>query len=192
MTMPATMPETFVLAEARRLAGIPPDRTVVYMSHPLAGNFQANIHNANLWYRFLRKLSPAGITKLLGTQRTEDQEPAFERKGVTLLKESTAVGELNPPKEKEPRYVLAKPFARPPVIMAPWLCCPVPDHEYPGGRDKAISDCLATARLADELWHVGGRITDGMKGEGGVAKMVRDLTHWGFHPPIWEETQLFI
>lgn len=171
-------------------AGVPTMRTLVYMSHPVAGAWRENIHNANLWYRFLRSLSPSGVVLLLKGPDGAGN-PAWERRQVAIQKVSTMV-EANRPREREPLHVLARPYAEPPVVIAPWLCCPVPDNEYPGGRARAIDDCLAVVRFADELWHVGACVSGGMRGEEAEARFVRDLTSWGAVPPMWEDTGLFI
>jgi hypothetical protein len=147
------------------------------MSHPLAGDFAMNIHHAGLWYRFLRSLSAKGVQKLLMGRpdkvvRTYDK--VVTDKGLT-----------------EQRVVLSRPFEEPPVIIAPWLTCAVPDVRYPGGRTKAIDDGCIVARVSDENWQVGGYVSPGMRDEAGCAKVVRDLTSWGIYPPFWEDTELF-
>lgn len=151
-------------------------RTVVYMAHPLSGDFENNIHNGNLWFRFLRSLSVAGVAKLLEGQ-------SVNRRAISVEKY---------PGKPEVRTILVRPFDEPPVIVAPWLTCPLPDHKYPGGRPKALNDGLAVIGLLDEVWCVGGRISQGMLGESIVAKCARDLTHWGVKPPVWEDKSLFI
>lgn len=133
-------------------------RTTVYISHPLAGDFQQNIHNGGLWYRFIRSLSAKGVQKLL-------------------------VGSL-----WIDRFRL---FDEPPVIIAPWLTCAVPDIRYPGGRPRAIDDGIHMVRVVDENWQVGEYISPGMRDEANHAKLVRDLTFWGVTPPLWEDTELF-
>ena len=165
-------------------------RTLVYMSHPVSGAWADNIHNAKLWFRFLRKLSPNGVMRLL-CGPVGSGKPKWERRVEAIPKKSTMV-ETHRPREDEPLHVLSRPFAEPPVVIAPWLSCAVPDNEYPGGRVKAMDDCLRVVRLVDELWHVGAQISDGMAKEGKEARFVRDLTPWGAVPPMWEDTELFI
>lgn len=165
-------------------------RTLVYMSHPMSGAWKENIHNANLWYRFLRNLSSVGVLKLLDGP-SGGGNPEWERRVGVIPKTSTMV-EANRPREAESIYALSMPFAEPPTIIAPWLCCPVPDREYPGGRTRAMGDCLRVVRVVDELWHMGAAVSDGMEKEGAEAKFVRNLTSWGAVPPMWEDTRLFI
>lgn len=152
-------------------------RTVVYMSHPLAGDFVKNIHNANLWYRFLRSLSAKGIHKLLGSKPDK----------VVLQYHKVVAGTGL----TEPHSLLVRPFDEPPVVIAPWLTCTVPDQRYPGGRKRAIDDGIHVVKLVDENWLVGEYVTSGMSDEANHAKMVRDLTFWGETPPLWEDTELF-
>lgn len=157
------------------------DRTTVYMSHPISGDWGTNIYNANLWYRFLRRLSAKGVGKLLG-----------ERVGKVLRGQLKQVTESGLTEEK---YRLVHPFDEPPVVIAPWLTCPVSDLEYVGGRARAMDDCLHVAVLMDENWQVGGRLSEGMLEEEAAmltsGKRVRDLTHWGITPPEWDDTELF-
>jgi hypothetical protein len=152
-------------------------RTTVYMSHPLAGDFQLNIHNGGLWYRFIRGLSAKGVQKLLVDR--PDKVVRQYQKVVT----NTGL--------TEPRAVLSRPFDEPPVIIAPWLTCAVPDIRYPGGRPRAIDDGIHMVRVVDENWQVGEYVSPGMRDEANHAKMVRDLTFWGVTPPLWEDTELF-
>lgn len=156
-------------------------RTVVYMSHPLSGDFSGNIHKAGMWYQFARRLSYDGVMKLLG----EEPKSVAEYKKVI---DGTGI-------PKESHYMIGKSFGRDrlPVFIAPWLTCPVADQHYPGGRPKAMDDGITVViRCADELWHFGGRVSPGMEEEASHARIVRDLTFWGEHPPIWSDAKLFI
>lgn len=156
-------------------------RTLVYMAHQLSGDFDTNIHKGNLWYRFLRSLNSKGVLKLLGGN--PDKVVKIHNKVVN--KEGAL----------EQSALLVNPFGYSPVIVAPWLTCPVPDGKYPGGRRRALDDCIEMVMRADEVWFVGNKVSDGMRDEGAQAKSVRDLTHWGEFPPNtspdWGDTDLF-
>jgi len=73
-------------------------------------------------------------------------------------------------------------YEQKPLIMAPWLAAIEEDELHPGGRDGALSDCRDMVSMFDELWAVGGSVTEGMKVEISGAKVARDLTHLGRYP----------
>lgn len=163
-------------------------RTVVYISHPLSGDFERNIHKAGLWYGFCRRLSHDGIMWLLNGANHLDSP---HMKMVTEYRK--VIDETGIPKESH--FMIGKPFDRDrlPVFLAPWLTCPVADGAYPGGRPKAMDDGITVvARCADELWHFGPTISPGMAEEASHARMVRDLTSWGENPPTWADSKLFL
>ncbi len=43
-----------------------PQRVMVYMAHPVAGDFERNVENAGRWLRWLRSLSTSGYAELTG------------------------------------------------------------------------------------------------------------------------------
>jgi len=143
---------------------------LVYMAHPVSRmngySFEDNIRNALGWYRFLRELDQKSMNILLGQPR--------ERVTRRHLKRSDS---------KEEVVVLEKLFAQLPTIIAPWLVDVRPDGETPGGRDKALVDCCEVVTRCDEVWLVGGFVSDGMLREAIQAKYSRDLTWWGREPP---------
>lgn len=68
-------------------------------------------------------------------------------------------------------------------FVAPWIsvCRSIP--ETPENREMGLAfDCQLVAQ-ADEIWLVGGTISDGMRREAACAKVVVDLTHLGDEPP---------
>lgn len=69
-----------------------------------------------------------------------------------------------------------------PLILCPWLAGIEEDELYPGGREGVIADAHDTALMFDEVWLVGGRITEGMKVEANAARAIRDLTRHGVLP----------
>lgn len=66
-----------------------------------------------------------------------------------------------------------------PLVLCPWLAAIEEDELYPGGREGVIADARDTVLMFDEVWLVGGRITDGMRVEAQTARVLRDLTHLG-------------
>lgn len=151
-------------------------QTIVYMGHPLSGDFDKNKRGAEDWFTFLRSLSLKGIHRLIG-ERTKVVRSEFK---VVDVSDREVV--------MEEKSILVDPFDTIPIIIAPWLACTVPDGQYPGGRSRAISDCRGVVRIVDEMWQVGGSISSGMGDEARVAKRVRDLTHWGAVPPSWQDS----
>lgn len=75
-------------------------------------------------------------------------------------------------------------YSQRPLILCPWLAAIEEDEMYPGGREGVIADARDTVLIFDEVWLVGGRITDGMKVEAQTARILRDLTHLGPLPQI--------
>lgn len=75
-------------------------------------------------------------------------------------------------------------YQQKPLVHCPWLAGIEPDEFYPGGREAIIADSRDTILLFDEVWLVGGKITEGMKVEAQTARVLRDLTHLGKLPPL--------
>lgn len=73
-------------------------------------------------------------------------------------------------------------FQQRPLILCPWLAAIEEDEMYPGGREAVIADSRDTVLMFDEVWLLGGRITDGMRVEAKAARVLRDLTHLGEYP----------
>lgn len=118
-------------------------RPIVYMAHPIAGQFKRNVEGAGHWLRYLRGLDQRRLSELVG-------------------------------------HV----WMRPPIIHAPYLAAIVQDKfAHPAGREGIIADCRDTVTIFDELWWVGGEVSEGMAEEAKGATVVRDLTHLGRLPP---------
>lgn len=118
-------------------------RPVVYMAHPVAGDFKRNVEGATRWLRYLRSLTQLELQSLVGVTWSDT-----------------------------------------PVVHAPYLAAIVRDKfAHPAGREGIIADCRATVTIFDEVWLVGGRISEGMHDEARVSKIARDLTHLGALPP---------
>ena len=75
-------------------------------------------------------------------------------------------------------------FSQRPLILCPWLAAIEEDEFYPGGREAIIADARDTVLMFDEVWLVGGRISDGMRIEAQTARVLRDITHLGDLPGI--------
>lgn len=73
-------------------------------------------------------------------------------------------------------------FQQRPLILCPWLAAIEEDEMYPGGREAVIADSRDAVMMFDEVWLLGGRITDGMRVEAQAARVLRDLTHLGESP----------
>lgn len=117
-------------------------RLMIYMAHPVAGDFSRNKLNAERWLRYLRRLGVQALSELVGIS-----------------------------------------YGTKPLVLCPWLAAMEPDGEYPGGRESAIADCKDTVMMFDEVWMVGGEVSNGMLDEAGVARVARDLTFLGRYPP---------
>lgn len=75
------------------------------------------------------------------------------------------------------------------VVLAPWMHeveLLAEDDADPVVREAALRRCAVVARLCDEVWLVGGRVTPGMEREAAAARFVRDLTELGEEPPEGE------
>lgn len=75
-------------------------------------------------------------------------------------------------------------FSQRPLILCPWLAAIEEDEFYPGGREAIIADARDTVLMFDEVWLVGGRISDGMRIEAQTARVLRDITHLGDLPGV--------
>lgn len=72
--------------------------------------------------------------------------------------------------------------------VAPWItCCEVLDDSDPEMRQRGLACDFATIERMDELWLVGGRVSNGMLLESEWARKhgieVRDMTFLGDEPP---------
>jgi hypothetical protein len=68
--------------------------------------------------------------------------------------------------------------------VADWIVLTsVLDESY---RELGLACDVANVRRCDEVWLVGGRISDGMRVEAAAGKVVYDLTHLGFDVPEGE------
>lgn len=74
-------------------------------------------------------------------------------------------------------------------VIAPWIANieAGEDDADPAARARGLRACCAVVEKCDELWLVGGRISDGMARERNTALVemvtVRDLTAMGEEPP---------
>jgi hypothetical protein len=81
---------------------------------------------------------------------------------------------------------LAREFHIAPV--ADWIVLTGQWEETAENRALGLSiDCELVARC-DEMWMVGGRVSDGMLIEAKHAKVVRDLTRFGYEAPVVSDT----
>jgi hypothetical protein len=53
----------------------------------------------------------------------------------------------------------------------------------PAKRETALRKVATVARLADEVWLVGGRVTEAMRRAAVAGRAVRDMTELGPEPP---------
>jgi len=76
----------------------------------------------------------------------------------------------------------------PMTFIAPWITdCEIWDDSRPGDRALGLARCMEVISRCDELWIVGGRISDGMRQEIAHAKRhditTVNLTEMGSCPP---------
>ena len=74
------------------------------------------------------------------------------------------------------------------VIACPWIASILSgeDDADPAQRARGLQDCIEVVQRFDGVILVGGRISDGMRLEGGVVEgrgEIFDLTHLGEEPP---------
>ncbi len=80
-------------------------------------------------------------------------------------------------------HATGRPTQDRPLFSMPWAAAPDASDDLPENRGRLIADCRDAARMHDEVWFVGGRVTDGMREEAAQVNVTQDLTYLGFEPP---------